>query len=142
MFNRSTILVLAALWLLLAPGCAGLSSGQVPSSPLPGRQQSLVEGDFDDINAVVAGILPKFHVIDIPQASDNPDIRLFKLRMLNDAPGVLAFEKQPDGRIRIRCALGRFPNPKLEKKLTRALAERFEQLRGQVAAPITFPEQK
>ncbi len=111
-------------------------------SPLPGRHQSLVEGDFDDINAVVAGILPKFHIIDIPQASDNPDIRLFKLRMLNDAPGTLVFEKQPDGRIQIRCALGRFPNHELDEKLARALAERFEQLRGQVTAPITLPEQK
>ena len=61
--------------------------------------------------------------------------------MRDDAPGSLVFEKQPYGRIEIRCALGRFPQPRLEKRLVDALARRFTQIQGDVAAPIDLPEQ-
>lgn len=132
---------MASLALLLTPGCAGLSSGTGSLAQWHARQQSILEADFDDVDAVVAGVLPKFHMIDISRSSDNPDIRRFNLRMLNDAPGTLEFEKLADGQVEIRVALGRFPEPRREKKLVRALAKRFEQLRGKVAAPITLPEQ-
>jgi hypothetical protein len=140
--GRSTIILSLAVYVLvLGPGCAGLSPATAPSNSIQSRQENVVKGDFNDVDAVVAGILPKFHIIEIPQASDNSDIRRFNLRMLNDAPGTLVFEKLLDGQIEIRCALGRFPHPELEKKLIKALAERFEQLRGDVAAPINLPEQ-
>ena len=140
--RRATIIFFLTVHVLvLGPGCAGLSPATAPPNTFQTRHESVAKGDFNDVDAVVAGILPKFHIIEIPKASDNPDIRRFNLRMLNDAPGTLVFEKLPDGQIEVRCALGRFPHPELEKKLIKALAERFEQLRGNVAAPINLPEQ-
>jgi hypothetical protein len=87
----------------------------------------------------VAGIVPRFRMIETPEPSPDPDVRRFTLRGLDDTPGSLTFTRRPGGLIEIHCTNGRFGEPERAYRFVRALAHRFSQLRGEVAAPIDEP---
>lgn len=117
------------------PGCCTPSRADRSNAVEPGPR--VVEGDFDDINAVVAGVLPHFFIIDLPKGSDDPSERRFDLRTLDDRPGSLVFRHLPDNRLEMNCAIGRFGDQALESRIMDAMAERFKQILGDVAAPMS-----
>lgn len=123
--------------LALAPGCVSGTGGPNPFARAPTTNPITVEGDFDDIDAVVAGVIPRFAMIEIPRPSEDPAVRRFDLKALDDSPGTLTFTQHPDGRIEIACTIGRFRDHERENALVRALASRLTRLRGDVAAPIS-----
>lgn len=116
-------------------GCAGSRCGQVSS--ITADNPRVIEGDFDDVDAVVAGIMPRCELVEFELASQSPDIRRYELRAPNDLRGSLVFEKLSDGRIRIACTMGRFRDTRREQEIMHALTHRFTQLRGDVATPIS-----
>ncbi len=131
---RMLFLSIAAL-ILIPAGCRQPQRSMSDAVDLqPGPV--VVQGDFDDVDAVVAGILPRFHMIDLPKGTDHPAKRHFVLRTIDDQPGVLTFQLLSPGRIEIECTIGRFGNLELESRLKQALADRFLQILGDVAAPI------
>lgn len=139
---KTALPILLLLSLGLAAGLGACAAHRGPSRLLdrtPAQNPVSIPGDFDDVDAVVAGMLPKFKLVEFELPSPSRDIRRFELRGLDDSRGSLTFERLAGGMIRIECRVGRFGDPDREHRLLRALAHRFKQLRGDVAVPISDP---
>lgn len=132
----SPILSLSAALAIAAtfPGCA--STPPTPAIDATSPARLTVAGDWDDIDPVLAGILPRFGLVESRLASDDAFTRAYRLDSLNKGPGSLTFRQIDDSQIEISVSIGRFGRPADEGQLIEALAERFTQLRGDVAAPI------
>ncbi|MBX3322549.1 MAG: hypothetical protein KF757_06120 [Phycisphaeraceae bacterium] len=98
-----------------------------------------VAGDWDDVDAVVAGILPLYELVETRLPSPSPDLQRYRLDSLDRGPGTLSFKRLNDSEIEIACSIGRFGRSNDELRVVNALAERFTQLRGDVAAPLRRP---
>lgn len=120
-------------------GCASSGGPKALTAQEWGDNPRIVEGDFDDVDAVVAGILPRHKLVAFERSSDSQTKRVFELRGLDDSRGSLIFEKLQSAQIRVSCSISRFGDPQREQRMLRSLAHRFRQLRGDVAVPISDP---
>ena len=127
-------------WGLLALPLAACSTPTANrSEPVISPARVTVIGDWDDINAVIAGVLPIYKLVESEVPDQDSDLRRFRLDTLDRGPGSLTFRRLEDDQIEISAAIGRFARPVDEVQLVDALADRFTQLRGDVAAPLRRP---
>ncbi|GAB4383384.1 MAG: hypothetical protein Kow0022_03070 [Phycisphaerales bacterium] len=98
-----------------------------------------VEGDWDDVHAVVAGVLPRVLLVQDPPAVDSPDAYECAIFSFRYGPGWLKIERLDEHIIRIDARIGRFGEPEEEHWVERALAARFTQIKGDRVAPIRIP---
>lgn len=98
-----------------------------------------VEADWDDVPAVVAGIVPRVELVADPPTVHTDRIYRCRVYSSQHGPGWLEFERLEDGFIRIDAHIGRFGHPDEEHWVEQAMAERFSQIRGDTAAPIRVP---
>ncbi|RMH10750.1 MAG: hypothetical protein D6695_10860 [Planctomycetota bacterium] len=118
----------------------GCATGSLrPNEVLADRPEVVVEGDWDDVEAVLAGVLPRVRLVDEPPDVVSEQVYSCRVQTIDHGPGRVTLERLDGERIRIRVRIGRFGNPAYEDWVERALAARFEQLRGNVAAPIVIP---
>lgn len=128
-------LVLGGVWSASPLGCAA-STRRTPTT-----YPAFVEGpgDWDDVSAVVAGIVPRLdYVLDSPSITndDHYIVAIFSPRF---GPGSLSIDRLEDNQVRIDASIGRFGEPDEEEYMERAIASRFKRLLGDVVAPIELP---
>lgn len=119
--------------------CAG--SGRVPGGPVaPASVQVVIEGDWDDIDAVMAAALPHAGLVYAGLIERGATVAEFRVVTRTGEPGVLRFERADEsaGLIWASAEVGRFGDGPEVRPLLEAVAQRFEQLRGKVARPIDW----
>lgn len=98
-----------------------------------------VQGDWDDVAAVVAGIAPRVQLVADPPDIDSDQTYRCRIYSSLHGPGWLQFDRLEGGVIRIDAHIGRFGHPPEEHWVEQAMADRFSQIRGDTAAPIRVP---
>lgn len=140
----------ASLWRSLRPvlGVSIALCAACSSSPSRAFQDSgsakwprsvEVAGDWDDVPAVVAGIIPRVELVADPASIHDDHTYRCRIHSTQFGPGSLQFDRLDDGLIRIDARIGRFEHPLEERWVEQAMAERFTQIKGDVAAPIRVP---
>lgn len=95
-----------------------------------------VRGDFDDLETSIDTGLTKAGVAPVHWHEPVPGTRIYELRTARDQPGelvvVVGQEALPDGSVpvELRCRIGRFGEPELERRVMAEIARRLEELRG------------
>lgn len=100
------------------------------------------EGDWDDVHAVLAGVLPRVRLVSDPPDVDTAQRYECDIHSLRYGPGCLSLQLLDSHLIRIDAQIGRFGEPYEEQWVERALAARFSQIKGDRAAPISIPPRR
>lgn len=123
-------------WVGLLGGCEGQPPifdrlAHAGSAAEPG-----VRGDFDDLETSIDTGLTKAGVAPVHWHEPAAGTRIYELRTARDQPGELVVvvgpEALPDGSVpvELRCRIGRFGEPELERRVMAEIALRLEELRG------------
>ncbi|MCL4221971.1 MAG: hypothetical protein KJZ65_11460 [Phycisphaerales bacterium] len=119
---------------------AACAQNRTDSFQSPGRanlpRAVEVAGDWDDVPAVVAGIIPRVELVANPPSIHDDHTYRCVIHSTQFGPGSLQFDRLDNGLIRIDARIGRFEHREEEFWVEQALAERFTQIKGEIAAPI------
>lgn len=139
-----SLLFLSASLILGGPATALFGGCASSAHQHQAQKRAFVEtpGDWDDVSAVVAGIIPRLdYVVDAPSV-DSDEQYIVAIRSPRFGEGTVCIDRLDGNRVRIHSRVGRFGRPEEEEYIQRALASRFTRLLGDVVAPIELPTRR